>query len=178
MKRKKFCFILCVLSLFSSLCVCVQAKKIKSSYKIEKTSEKSSQCHFEGKEIELQNLKMENCQDSTIKTGERTLFSISFVGYDKEPNSNRESFLMVNPTDFCVTGFKVRIDYLDMKGRMLHSREIAEPCFIPDKETRRVDIKTWDTQHTYYYYLGNVPKKVATPFQVRFTPLSYWIISK
>ena len=60
-----------------------------------------------------------------------------------------------------------------MKGRMLHSRIVELDCEVPPEESRKFDITSWDKQHTYYYYLGNEPKKVATPFQVKFLPLSF-----
>lgn len=149
------------------------AKKIKNSFKIEKESKT-----LPIKDKEMQGIKI-NLSD-TLKTDypEISRFrEIKFAGYDKEPNSNRESFLIINPTESLLTGFEVRIDYLDMKGRMLHSRNITEGCDVPPGETRRLDITSWDTQHTYYYYLGNEPKKVATPFQVSFTPINFWIKS-
>lgn len=103
------------------------------------------------------------------------LRKVNFAGYDKEPNSSTESFLLVNPSGQNLTGFEVRIDYLDMQGRMLHSRTVKQACFVPAGETRRFDLKSWDVQHTYYYYLGNEPKRVATPFQVVFHPVSLWL---
>lgn len=98
-----------------------------------------------------------------------------FAGYDKEPNSSVESFLVINPTDSLLTGFEVTIEYQDMQGRMLHSRKVRKACEVPPNESRRVDIPTWDKQHTYYYYLGNQPRRVATPFQVVFRPIAIWM---
>lgn len=105
----------------------------------------------------------------------RNLRNCSFSGYDKEPNSNKESFILMNPGPYVITGYEVKIEYLDMQGRMLHSRKVTLPCFVPPGENHRFDIPSWDIQHTYYYYLGNAPKRVATPFQVRFLPQAIWI---
>ncbi|MCH5231011.1 MAG: hypothetical protein J1F43_04370 [Muribaculaceae bacterium] len=157
----------------------VEAKKIKNSFTIEKKKPgKSSQKDkptedFEGMEINLKD-SIQN-SDSRIQELLPSLRKCSFAGYDKEPNSNLESFILVNTTDQPILGYDVRIDYLDMQGRMLHSRNIRQKCLVPPGETRRFDIKSWDPQHVYYYYLGNEPKRVATPFQVKFTPLSLWI---
>lgn len=151
------------------------AKKIKSSYSIDKdkTIQANNKKDIEGYKI--------NLADSLVQTSEflmevyNDLKKVGFAGYDKEPNSSKESFMLINNTDKDITGCEVRIDYLDMQGRMLHSRTITEACFVPGGETRRFDINSWDTQRTYYYYLGNQPRRVATPFQVVFHPLSFWI---
>ena len=57
-----------------------------------------------------------------------------------------------------------------MKQRMLHSRDYDIKCLIPSKQTRKIDIPTWDKQKTYYYYLGNKPKKIATPYNRQYHP--------
>ena len=153
---------LLAITLLSLTALPLDAKKIKESYKIEKDSKASTHtlkdAKFKGREIVY--------SDS---------LNVGFSGYDKEPNSSQESFILMNSTDKTVTGFNVRIEYLDMQDRMLHSREVKLPCYVPEGENRRFDINSWDTQHTYYYYLGNAPKRVATPFQVKFTPLSIWV---
>lgn len=153
----------------------VEAKKIKNSFKIEKESskdKKQTEIRIEGKKVTIE------ANDSLSGSNgeyELLLNGITFSGYDKEVNSSKESFLVSNKSEVPVTGFEIRIDYLDMKGRMLHSREVKKSCLIPPGETRKVDIPAWETQHTYYYYLGNEPKRVATPFQVAITPKCYWI---
>ena len=98
---------------------------------------------------------------------------ISFAGYDKEASSSIESFLIINDSPVTLTGTTVRIIYKDMKQRMLHSRDYDIKCLIPSKQTRKIDIPTWDKQKTYYYYLGNKPKKIATPYNVSIVPVSY-----
>ena len=165
--------LLLILLLFLGFVPPASARKVKQTFKIEKSAggsrkegKKLKPQDFEGREI--------SADDSLEWTGK--IREISFVGYDKEPNSNKESFLLVNPSDKKVLGYKVKIDYLDLQGRMLHSRIIEETCEVPAGETRRIDIPSWDTQHTYYYYLGNEPKRVATPFKVVFEPLSFRII--
>ena len=142
----------------------VSAKKIKNTFIISKETRKSEK-PFEGTQISL----------SDSVTSVDKLKRISFVGYEKEPNSTRESFILVNPTDENIIGFEVKIDYLDMQGRMFHSQIIKKECSVPHGESRKFDFPSWDSQRTYYYYLGNEPKKVATPFQVKFHPLSFWI---
>lgn len=154
----------------------ISAKKIKNSFRIEKDSKKKAKPAEElpGREITLaDSLSLKG--DPEVTTLLTQLLECGFAGYDKEPNSNNESFILINKSERPIIGYKVRIDYMDMKGRMLHSRTIEEACLVPPGETRRFDIKSWDTQRTYYYYLGNAPKRVATPFQVKFTPISFRI---
>lgn len=151
----------------------VSAKKIKQSFRIDKVKEKiDAQTGKDIKIIEIiltDTLSHDPDEISRIHLLKQCIFS----GYDKEANSSKESFLLTNNAQDTIVGFKVRIDYLDMQGRMIHSREVEERCEIPMGETRRIDTKSWDIQHTYYYYLGNEPKKVATPFKVSFTPQLY-----
>lgn len=151
------------------------AKRIKKSLNIEKSQGKASE-----KEPEIEGLKIEISDSAVLVQGEvgeryEKLRRCSYAGYDKEPSSNVESFILVNAADQHIKGFKVRIDYLDMKGRMFHSRTVTLPGDVPAGESRRFDIAGWDKQHTYYYYLGNQPRRVATPFKVVFTPLAYWV---
>lgn len=154
--------------------VSIEARKIKNSFIIEKgkKSDLKPEQKIEGQEINLAD-SLGISED--ILNIQSNLKHCNFSGYDKEINSNLESFILENNSDKVVTGYKVRIDYIDMKGRMFHSRTVTLPGFVPQGEARRFDIPTWDKQHTYYYYLGNEPKRVATPFQVIFTPLAFWI---
>lgn len=161
----------------------MEAKKIKNSFRIDKEKKTSSKgeepAHIEGVEI---NLTDSLCSDGQQPIDDPRLMEVReqlrkcyFSGYDKEISSNVESFILTNTIGRPIKGFKVRIDYLDMQGRMLNSRTVRLACDVPPAESRRFDIKGWDKQHTYYYYLGNQPKRVATPFQVTFYPLSFWI---
>ena len=173
MKKRSLAFLILMVILIPFM---VEGTKVKNSFKIEKEQKKGKNIEDgipEGREVILSDTVVLTPEDSLIY---HKLETVSFAGYDKEANSVKESFILVNSSDHLISGFEVRIDYLDMQGRMLHSRIIKEKCFVPPGETRRLDIKSWDVQHTYYYYLGNEPKRVATPFQVSFKPQRYWII--
>lgn len=148
------------------------AKKIKSSFAVEKKSGKSDPkvTLLTGREIVLSDSLSDLKESDGIF---QELNKISFVGFDKESGSNFESFIIKNEGTQRLRGFKVRVDYLDLQGRMLHSRTVEDTCLVPAGETRRIDVKSWDKQHTFYYYLGNVPRKVATPFKVKFHPISF-----
>ena len=90
-----------------------------------------------------------------------SLSQIVFSGYDKTISSKIESFFITNKTE-----------YLTTESAQLHKRyeRIAYP--IPAGETRKIDIRTWDKQNSFYYYLSVKPRRQATPFMVRITPLS------
>lgn len=163
-----------LLSALIILCPLGEAKKIRNSFRIDKTEDS-------GKDVtKIGGVPFVLADTMYCSQGDHDSILISlkevvFAGYDKEPNSSLESFILVNPSKHAITGYEVRIDYLDMQGRMLHSRTVKNSCMVPAGETRRFDLKSWDPQHTYYYYLGNEPKRVATPFKVAFYPLTIWI---
>lgn len=154
-----------------------EAKKIKSSLVIGKeTKAKESKervNQFNGIEFILDTVAGNS--DSKEEFLYEELRQIHFAGYEKESNSSKETFLLVNPSPYTVTGFQTRVDYLDMQDRMLHSVVLKEAALVPAGETRKIDVKSWDSQHSYYYYLGNAPRKVATPYKVVFSPISFWI---
>lgn len=168
---KIFFTILMVCSLINT----ADARKIKQSLVIEKGTgdNRGKGPRPQGVNVKMNDFfEIDSVQNPDLK---EKLRNCSFSGYDKEPNSNIESFIIVNNSDLDIKGFAVRIDYYDMKGRKLHSRVIEEVCEVPAGENRRTDVKSWDKQHTYYYHLGNEPKRVATPFDVKFTPVEFWV---
>ena len=55
---------------------------------------------------------------------------------------------------------------------MLHQREEVLSVEIPPQETRKVDIKSFDVQHSFYHILSNKPTRRATPFNTRIEILS------
>lgn len=158
-------FILIVTGIFVT-----DAKKIKNSFKVEREPKSvvAGKTAPEGIIISMKDA----VPDESTGIG---MEKINFAGYEKELSSNYESFIIINGSDACLTGFSLKIDYLDMKGRMIHSREVTESCDVPKGESRKIDIRSWDTQRTYYYYLGNEPRRVATPYKVSFQPICFWI---
>lgn len=164
------------LILFGLCALPFEAKKIRNVLKIEKESNrgKEKESFIDGKKINLSDTLY--LKDHDLKDEIHELLKVAFAGYEKEAGSSKESFIMINPSCYDISGIEIRIKYSDLQGRMFHSRNVKESCYIPSGETRRFDIKSWDTQHTYYYYLGNEPKRVATPFQVSIEPVSIWIM--
>ena len=104
------------------------------------------------------------------------LNDILFRGFDKTQNNSKESFFITNKTDRTLTGVSLYIDYRTPDGRQLHKRFIRLRCKIPAGETRKVDIKSWDTQHSFYYIKSVRSKKQkGNPFYVVFNPIAYYL---
>lgn len=174
MSLKRY-IILLAISIISSSSFFIYPKKVKQSLKVFSQKEKTTAEN---------NLSSDNVNYIHINAGDVFTFQnedmeeltfdidqIKFAGYDKEVNSSKESFIIVNNSLLPIISMSVEIIYTDMDGRMLHLRELDINCEVPPGQSRRKDIASWDSQHTYYYYLGNEPKKVATPFKVEFRPL-------
>lgn len=103
--------------------------------------------------------------DSTGNFG-RINKKIRFYGFDKTVGSSKESFFIANGTDTTLTALTVEITYFDMQRRQLHQCSYPLECEIPGGETRRVDIKSWDTQKSFYFHQSAKPRRQATPFDV------------
>lgn len=174
----KFIFILIVLFSVMSLMTTheCKAKKIKTSYKISKSA-MDKDWGISDKDSTIMVTASQN--GITISYEGKNIFfvsdSIRFAGFDKNINSSKESFLIINNSEVTVNEVFVKLTYNDIDGGMLHSRKYNIKCKIPPGETRLADIPSWDCQHTYYYYLSNPPKKVAVPFKVEITPIQFII---
>lgn len=101
---------------------------------------------------------------------------VKFSGYDKHATANKESIHIVNGSSHTLKSVSLEIIYKDMNGRMLHSREIVLNCDIPPSETRKIDFPTWDSQHSFYYYRSNEPKRAASPYKIQISPRSFTIL--
>lgn len=102
------------------------------------------------------------------------LDQVRFSGFDKVAESSKESFFITNLSDAPITSVSLYIEYLTTDGRQLHKRYVTLKCDIPAGETRRVDLKSWDTQKAFYYAGGRTPKRrEASPFSVRFQIVSF-----
>lgn len=100
--------------------------------------------------------------------------SIIISGYEKTLRSAKESFFITNRSDSTIDCISLHIDYRDMQGRMLDSREEVIDIEIPAGETRKADIPSWDKQRVFYYHLSPVPRNTsqATPYTVRISPVA------
>lgn len=88
-------------------------------------------------------------------------------GYDKPLRSYRETFLLTNGTKREMLKAAMTIIYRDMQGRQLHQRTDTLDAPIPAGETRMLRMQSWDTQHSYYYHLGQRPRTAnVTPYDI------------
>lgn len=92
---------------------------------------------------------------------------IAIAGYDKPLNSRKETFFVTNHYARSLKSLTVELNYYDMQSRQLHSAVHSIVCEIPKGETRQVQVKSWDVQSGFYYYLSAKPRRQATPFIVK-----------
>lgn len=95
---------------------------------------------------------------------------VRFCGYEKALNASRETIFIQNLTDTTILAICLTIEYLDSSKRSIHKRSLRLQTDIPPHQTRRYDLKSWDTQKSYYYINGSKPRKTATPYDVTITP--------
>lgn len=98
---------------------------------------------------------------------------LTFLGYDKKTTSAKESFLIDNKSDMDIEALELEITYLTPSGKQINKRTVNIKQLVPAGETRSVDIKSWDTQHSYHYVNSTASKSGSTPFTVRFKILSF-----
>lgn len=161
----------------------LHGKKVKTSLKVEKrsrskkeTAAKASQ-QFEGIPVEILPdgyAVMANGEAKDTITWLQPS-DIVIAGYDKPANASRESIHLINSSSHTIQAIRLNITYSDMQGRMLHRRTVTSQCMVPGGETRKIDFPTWDSQKSYYYYLGQEPKKIATPYSVAIDMTGLWI---
>lgn len=110
----------------------------------------------------------------TCNNGYR-LDQIRFSGFDKTLRNSKESFFIRNLTDKTLKGVVLYIDYRTPDGRQLTKRFLKLSCAIPPGETRKADIPSFDTQHSFYYADSEHPKRGGNPFRVFFDPVAYYL---
>ena len=148
----------------------LHARKIKTRHSLPKNKEKTSKADSPQHSDSIISL----TTDSLIFT-EKIRPAIRFYGFDKTLGSTMESFFISNGLDYEIKGMEIQITYSDMKGRQLHKRNVSLECVIPPKETMRTDIKSWDTQKSFYFHQSAKPKRQATPFTAKIELISIFI---
>lgn len=155
----------------------LHSRKVKQTLRIEKSpgadKKKASQKKETDNIIEVQVSSQDTIRVSEAENAPFVVSEVTFAGYDKSVNARKESVHVVNHSRYEITCCKFRIIYYDMKGRMLHRRDATIRCVIPPGETRKADFPTWDTQNSFFYHLGNNPRKIASAYKVDITPLSF-----
>lgn len=119
------------------------------------------------KSVPAGSLEQVSKSDTLFTAADSTAFS--FNGYEKALRSSRESFFVTNNTDSLVDRLTVELVYMDMQGRMLDRRTVDIDLEIKPGETRKADIRSWDTQKVMYYYRSPRPRgsSQATPYRLR-----------
>ena len=145
----------------------IKARKIKTKHSIHKVSEKTSKAGSSENSDSIISLTTDS-----LTFVEKIRPDIRFYGFDKTATSSVESFFISNALDSEIIGMDILITYFDMQGRQLHKRNVSLDVIVPPHETVRTDIKTWDTQKSFYFHQSAKPKRQATPFTAKITLIS------
>lgn len=98
---------------------------------------------------------------------------ITFMAYDKRAGAEKETFFLDNGSPENLNAVEIEISYYSTRGKLIHKRTVEVNQYFPAKETRKVDIKSWDAQKSYHY-VNSVPSpKGSTPYTVKFRLLSF-----
>lgn len=119
--------------------------------------------------------------DTTALTGEPSLIAaIRCFGYDKPLSADKESFFISSSLSAdTIASVLLEIRYLSTSGQQLHKEECQHDIVLPPGETRRVELRSWDPTHTFYYY-RTPPRKPEryTPYKVVITPVKVRLLRK
>ena len=94
---------------------------------------------------------------------------LRFSGYDKPNRATRETFFVTNNLSDSVTVQEINVSftYMDMQGRMLHKQSHQIQCEIPPGQTRKLSVRSWDTNNAFHYYRSPAPKRrTSTRYKV------------
>lgn len=152
----------------SNFCSRLQARKIKHTYKKSISSAEKDENQYTAGSQAISS----DCLDCG---GNYRLSDIIFSGYDKKRTSDKESFFVTNTTDRVLTGFSLYINYVDRLGNQLHKQYIKKPCLIPPGETHKIDIRSWDTQHSFFYQKSETNPKKGDPYTITFDPVTIYL---
>lgn len=108
-------------------------------------------------------------EDTTAVTHTHTIGKLRYCGYEKTLRATKETIFIENLTDSTINAISFTIEYIDSSGRKIHQRSLRHASLIPPRQTRRIDIPSWDTQKSYYYLKGDAPRKTATPYDIIIT---------
>lgn len=71
------------------------------------------------------------------------------------------------------------MNYLTLDSTQIHRAWREIDCDIEPGKTEKIDVKSWDTQKSFYYYLSDAPKyRRATPYTVIFDPVTIYLRRK
>lgn len=105
-----------------------------------------------------------------------TISQVKLYSFDKASSSDWETFFVENNTDRVMTGLSVYIIYKSMDGKQFHKRFVAfDNLYIPAGETRQVSTRSFDKQHSFYYYESSAGRSGARPFKVAIDPVAVYL---
>lgn len=108
-----------------------------------------------------------------ISEFEEVTNKLTFMAYDKRAGADRETFFLDNGSKVDLKAIEIEITYFNSAGKQIHKRNVEIEQSFPSNETRRIDIKTWDSQKSYHY-INSVPSaKGSSPYTVKFRILSF-----
>lgn len=99
--------------------------------------------------------------------------NLTFMGYDKKTSAAKETFFVDNSSDTSLSALELEISYYNSTGKLIHKRKVEIKENLPAKETRKVDIPSWDTQKSYHYEKSVPSTKGSTPYTVKFKVVSF-----
>lgn len=117
------------------------------------------------------NLRLEQNNETYSAADTISPSHVRISGYEKTLRSAKESLLATNTGSDTISSIEITIDYLDTRGRQIHSRNVrlnpSQP--IPPGQTRMIEFKSWDSQRVWYYRLSppSSTKGQATPYDVK-----------
>ncbi|MDD6139818.1 MAG: hypothetical protein PUB61_00210, partial [Bacteroidales bacterium] len=85
-------------------------------------------------------------------------------------------FYVSNGTPFRLSRVVVKMVYTNESGEMLHEQTYDIECDIPAGETRQLSVRSFDTQHTHYYYKSRKPRRSAIPYKVEYSLERYDVV--
>lgn len=105
-----------------------------------------------------------------------SISQVKLYSFDKASSSDWETFFVENNTDRVLTGLSVYIIYKSMDGKQFHKRYVAlENLYIPAGETRQISTRSFDKQHSFYYYESSAGRSGARPFKVAIDPVAVYL---
>ena len=99
--------------------------------------------------------------------------AVTIKGFAKRASDSKESFFITNNTRHRMSAVRLLMRYTTMNGELLTQRSVTVPVSLKPGETKLVEVKSFDVQRLFYYYVGPQPRKQATPFKVSYRLTGY-----
>lgn len=145
----------------------LDARKVRSKLPVDSRT---------GKELNMKKGSQTIYADCPDSSDAQYVRRIGFSGYDKKASAEKESFFITNNSDRTLTGVSFYIVYSTLDSLQLHRRLVELDCSVKPGETEKFDIRSWDTQKSFRYYLSETPRRRrSTPYIVSFEPVRIYL---